>query len=164
MVMNAAETPLAAPLKYAEAAERVRPPEKPQPLGIDYARGLNEHAVTLELTARAREQMTVKTDNSVRREKDLPNASKERARENPAASSRQSEDEPLQNRTDDGLNGPEPESSPVKTTGAESPHQPEKDAVMRHRLEPPPPILPSGATSEYAYRAYTAVDTLAETA
>lgn len=55
MSINVAETPLAQPLQYTDASRRVGVSARPEPLGKDFARGLNEPAVKVELSDTAKE-------------------------------------------------------------------------------------------------------------
>lgn len=62
MTINPAETPLAQPLLYADAARRVRPGARPAPLGVDFARGINAPAIRVELSETARQMQQAQTE------------------------------------------------------------------------------------------------------
>ena len=50
MPINPAETPIAQPLLYSEAMKRINTGARPEPLGKDYARGVKEPAIRVEIS------------------------------------------------------------------------------------------------------------------
>lgn len=54
MTINVSETPIAAPIKYAEAQAQMRS-TRPAPLGAEFAQGINEPEVRVEISDLARQ-------------------------------------------------------------------------------------------------------------
>ncbi len=64
MTINASETPLAAPLGYADAASRLSTSGRPQPLGAEYARGVSEPSVRVEISDLAKEALRASAERT----------------------------------------------------------------------------------------------------
>ena len=62
MPINPAETPIAQPLLYSEAMKRINTGARPEPLGKDYARGVKEPAIRVEISEKAQLAQAAITD------------------------------------------------------------------------------------------------------
>ena len=150
MPINPAQASLAQPLSYADASQRVQTGKRPEPLGRDFARGLEQPAIRVEISDRAREALEAQK-----------NRLEALSRSNTESKARGTREEPPET-TGLAKKRAHSEDSPTasQTTSRDQAVSARQffDINAQLRLDKAPSVLPSGVLSADALNAYKAVE------